>query len=97
MEPECNELKLIHEQLAEMEDSDAAFELELDTVYLDTVYKPILKGDGEDHKRMALMDFDVPAHIVLVEELKAESQFETAQVIQWLLDEYARLFPSRVL
>ena len=96
MEPARNELKIIHQQLAEMEEWDDSFELELDTVYLDSLYRPILKRDGEDHKRKPLMEFDVPAHILLLTELKAEEQFETAKVIQWYLDEYARLFPGRV-
>jgi hypothetical protein len=95
MEPERNELRLIHEQLAEMEDLDADFELELDNVYLDSVYRPLLRGDGEDHKRMALMDFDVPAHILLVAQLKLEDQFETAHAIQGIINEYIRLFPGR--
>jgi len=95
MEPERNELKIIHDQLAEMEDWDEAFEMELDTVYLDSVYRPLLKGDGEDHKRMALMDFDMPAHILLVAQLRAEEQHETAMAIQGIINNYLRLFPTR--
>jgi hypothetical protein len=95
MEPELNELKIINEQLAEMEELDPEMELELDTVYLDSMYRSVLKGDGEDDKRMALMDFDVPAHILLVAELKNARQYDTAKVIQWYINEYLRLFPGR--
>jgi len=96
MLPERNELKVLHEQLAEMEEMDEDFELELDTVYLDSMFQSILKGDGEDHKRMALMDFDVPAHRQLLADLEEEKQFATGAVIQWYLNEYARLFPTRI-
>ena len=96
MLPERNELKVLNAQLAEMEEMDDDFELELDTVYLDSMFQSILKGDGEDHKRMALMDFDVPAHRQLLAELQAENQVETSRVIQWYLNEYARLFPTRI-
>ena len=95
MLPERNELRILHQQLAEMEETDDEFELELDTVYLDSMFRSVLKGDGEDHKRMALMDFDLPAHKELYAQLQAEGQFVTANVIKWYIDEYARLFPTR--
>jgi hypothetical protein len=97
MLPERNELKILHQQLAEMEEMDEEFELELDNVYLDTMFRSVLRNDGEDHKRMALMDFDVIAHRRLLADLEAEGQFVTARVIKWYLDEYVRLFPTRDL
>src|SRR6187455_434084 len=95
MLPQRNELKVLLQQLSEMEEMDQEFESELDSVYLDSVFRSVLKGDGEDQKRLALMDLDVEAHKNLLSDLRAEGQWETAQVIGWFLSEYARLFPSR--
>lgn len=95
MLPERNELKVLLQQLAEMEDMDKDFESELDSVYMDAMFRSFMKGDGEDQKRLALMDFDVQAHKELLRQLRAEEQWETAEVIGWFLSEYARLFPTR--
>lgn len=95
MLPERNELKVLLQQLAEMEEMDHDFESELDSVYLDSKFRAVLKNDGEDKKRLALIDFDVDAHKELAEDLLEEGQYETYKVIEWFLSEYARLFPAR--
>lgn len=95
MLPERNELKVLLQQLAEMEDMDHEFESELDTVYLDSKFRAVMKNDGEDKKRLALIDFDVEAHRQLADDLLEEGQYETYKVIAWFLSEYERLFPAR--
>ncbi len=95
MLPEQNEWQVLRAQFTDTAAEEQEYDLALDEAYISFLDQSVLKGDGEDHKRMLLMNFDVPAHRQLLRELIQEEQFATSRVIRWYLDEYTRLFPGR--
>ncbi len=95
MLPERDEWQILRDRFTETNEEEVELDMQLDEDYISFLYLSFLKGDGDDKKRILLMNFDVPAHKELLAQLSAEHQHDTCRIIQWYLDEYARLFPGR--
>ena len=78
MLPERNEWLVLNAQFTDAARDEQEHDLILDEAYLSYLDQSVLRGDGEDHKRMMLLNFDVRAHQDMLWELIVDGQYGTA-------------------